>query len=162
MCIRDRRRTLLAKYIEDSYAQILRQAFRVLFEQRAHRMIVDGATSGDLSGAYLETLREPFGDSVEVDGIFRHGWVGISHFYTQPFYDYAYAFGLLLVLALYRRYQAEGDAFGLSYLKILAYGGSKAPIEILDEAGFDIRRHAFWQGGFDVLSGMVEALESLS
>jgi len=155
------RRTLLAKYIEDSYAQILRQAFRVLFEQRAHRMIVDGATSDEICAAYLETLREPFGDSVEVDEIFRHGWVGISHFYTQPFYDYAYAFGLLLVLALYRRYRAEGDAFVPSYLEILSYGGSKAPLEILDQAGFDIRQRAFWQGGFDVLSGMVGKLEGL-
>jgi len=48
------------------------------------------------------------------------------------------------------------------YLKILATGGSKAPIAVLDEAGFDIRKREFWQGGFDILSGMVDELESLS
>jgi oligoendopeptidase F len=80
----------------------------------------------------------------------------------MPFYSYAYPFGLLLVLALYQRYQDEGEAFVPKYLKILATGGSGAPIAVLDEAGFDIRNREFWQGGFDVLAGMVDELESLS
>ncbi|MDD5220729.1 MAG: oligoendopeptidase F, partial [Candidatus Bipolaricaulis sp.] len=67
---------------------------------------------------------------------------------------------LLLVLSLYERYRAEGATFIPKYLKILAYGGSRAPIAVLDEAGFDVRRREFWQGGFDVLAGMVDELES--
>ena len=157
-----RRQALLAKYLDDSYIAILRPAFFVLFEQDAHQMIVEGATTDELSAAYIENLRRQFGDSVEVDDAFRHEWLSVPHFYTAPFYDYAYAFGLLLVLSLYRRYKAEGTAFVPRYLKILAYGGSRSPTAILDEAGFDARRREFWQGGFDVLSGMVDELESLS
>ena len=155
------RRTLLAKYIEDSYAQILRQAFRVLFEQEAHRLSAGGATPDDLAAAYIASLREQFGDSLELDDLLENEWLGIGHFFTDPFYDYSYAFGLLLVLGLYQRYKEEGEAFVPKYLKILAYGGAKAPIALLDEAGFDIRTRAFWQGGFDILSGMVDELESL-
>jgi oligoendopeptidase F len=155
------RRTLLAKYVEDSYSQILRQAFRVLFEQEAHRMIAEGATPDEISATYMETLREQFGDSVELDDLFANEWLSIPHFYTQPFYDYSYAFGLLLVLGLYQRYKEEGEAFVPKYLKILATGGSKAPIAVLDEAGFDIRQREFWQGGFDLIAGMVDELESL-
>ncbi|MFC2095950.1 M3 family oligoendopeptidase [Candidatus Bipolaricaulota bacterium] len=156
------RRTLLAKYVDDSYMAIPRQAFSVLFEREAHRMIADGATPDELSAAYLENLREQFGDSVDVDDLFRNEWASFSHYYTMPFYDYAYAFGLLLVLGLYQRYKEEGEAFVPNYLRILAYGGSKAPIAVLDEAGFDIRKREFWQGGFDILSGMVDELETLS
>jgi oligoendopeptidase F len=156
------RRILLAKYIEDSYTQILQQAFRVLFEREAHRMIAEGATPDELSAAYMESLREQFGDSLELDDLFENEWASISHFYTEPFYDYAYAFGLLLVLGLYQRYQEEGEAFVPKYLKILAYGGSKAPIAVLAEAGFDIHSKEFWQGGFDLIAGMVDELESLS
>jgi oligoendopeptidase F len=156
-----RRRALLARYVDDSYTAILRPAFFVLFEQEAHRMVAEGATADALSAAYLENLRRQFGDSVEVDDAFRHEWLSVPHFYTTPFYDYAYAFGFLLVLSLYERYKAEGGAFVPKYLKILAYGGSKAPIEILDEAGYDVRKRAFWQGGFDTLSGMVDELEEL-
>ncbi|MDD5219061.1 MAG: M3 family oligoendopeptidase, partial [Candidatus Bipolaricaulis sp.] len=129
------RRSLLARYVGDSYFTILRQAFSVLFEQQAHRMVAEGATSDALSAAYMENLRSQFGDSVEVDDAFRHEWLSLPHFFTTPFYDYAYAFGLLLVLSLYERYRAEGATFIPKYLKILAYGGSRAPIAVLDEAG---------------------------
>ena len=35
-----------------------------------------------------------------------------------------------------------------------------APLAILDEAGIDIRTEAFWQGGFDVIAGMIDELEA--
>ena len=154
------RRSLLAGFVDDSYASILRQASFVLFEREAHRMISEaGTTVDELSARYLETLREQFGDDVEISDDFRWEWVSIPHIYHVPFYCYAYAFGLLLVLALYRQYEQEGEAFVPKYLRILRYGGSKAPVEILDEAGFDVRTEAFWQGGFDVIAEMIDELE---
>ncbi len=157
------RRTLLAKYVDDSYASVLRQSFFVLFEREAHRMIAEEeATPDELSEAYLENLREQFGDSLELADEFKSEWVSIPHIYATPFYCYAYTFGLLLVLGLFQRYKAEGGAFVPKYLKILSYGGSKAPMAILDEAGIDIRTRGFWQGGFDVLAGMIDELEALS
>ena len=157
------RRTLLAKHVDDSYASVLRQSFFVIFERDAHRMIAEEeATLDQLSAAYMENLREQFGDSLELADEFKSEWVSIPHIYATPFYCYAYTFGLLLVLGLYQRYKTEGEAFVPNYLKILAYGGSKAPMDILDEAGIDIRARAFWQGGFDVLAGMIDELETLS
>jgi oligoendopeptidase F len=157
------RRTLLAKYVDDSYAMILRQAYFVLFEREAHRMISEEeATPDQLSDAYMANLREQFGDSLELADKFKAEWVSIPHIYGTPFYCYAYTFGLLLVLGLFQRYKAEGEAFVPNYLKILTHGGSKSPTTILEEAGIDIRTRAFWQGGFDVLAGMIDELESLS
>jgi len=157
------RRSLIAQFVDDSYASVLRQSYFVLFERAAHQMIAEGEPTLDqLNAAYLENLREQFGGSVELDEAFKSEWVSIPHIYATPFYCYAYTFGLLLVLALFQRYRAEGEAFVPKYLKILTYGGSKAPTAILDEAGFDIRTREFWQGGFDVLAGMVDELEALS
>jgi oligoendopeptidase F len=154
------RRGMLAHFIDDSYGSILRQTFFVLFEREAHALIAgEGATVEQLSDRYLENLRTQFGDCLDVSDEFRHEWVAISHIYHVPFYCYAYAFGLLLVLSLYRKYEQEGEAFVPKYLRLLSYGGSKAPIEILDEAGFDIRSDAFWQGGFDVIAEMIDKLE---
>ncbi len=76
-------------------------------------------------------------------------------------YTYAYSFGQLLVLALYRQYQEEGDSFIPGYMKLLSYGGSEEPTKVLREAGFDIASPAFWQGGFDFLSDMIDEMESL-
>jgi len=83
------------------------------------------------------------------------------HIYHTPFYVYAYAFGQLLVLALYQQYKAEGESFKPKYLKILSAGGSEAPEKILSEAGINIREAKFWQGGFDVLKKLVDELEEM-
>lgn len=155
------RRELLAAAVDDMYATVMRQAYFVLFEETAHKAILDNAAPAALSETYLQQLRQQFGDSVDVDDIFQHEWLMIPHIFHTPFYCYAYSFGQLLVLALYRRYQQEGDAFKPSYLQLLAYGGSRDPDAILRGIGIDMTDPGFWQGGFDVGQAMINELKSL-
>ena len=156
------RRELLARQMDDNYATIGRQAFFALFERDAHEAIHRGGAVDAISDIYLENLRQQFGAAVDLSDDFRHEWVAVPHFYHTPFYVYAYAFGQLLVLALYRRYQEEGDAFKPQYREILAAGGSASPEHILQHAGIDMRSEAFWQGGFDVLAEQLAQLSALS
>lgn len=155
------RRDMLFRQVDDSYATILRQAYFALFERQAHEMLVKNASVDDLAAAYMENLKDQFGDAVELSDEFKWEWISIPHIYNTPFYVYAYAFGQLLVLSLYKQYKAEGEAFKPRYLKILAAGGSQAPARILSDAGIDIRSAAFWQGGFDVITGLIDELEKL-
>lgn len=155
------RRDILFKQMDDAYATIMRQSYFALFEKTAHELVQKNASVDDLSSAYLENLREQFGDSLELSDEFKWEWVGIPHIYQVPFYVYAYAFGQLLVLALYQQFKAEGDSFKPKYLKILSAGGSEAPEKILSEAGINIRDPKFWQGGFNVLEKLVSELEQL-
>jgi len=156
------RRDLLFGQMDSAYATIMRQAFFAIFEQEAHTLIHDGGSVETVSKLYLDNLREQFGDSLELSDDFQHEWVAIPHFYSTPFYVYAYSFGQLLVLSLYRQFKQEGDAFKPRYLAILAAGGSDSPENILQRAGIDIRAAAFWQGGFDVLAEMLAELEATS
>jgi oligoendopeptidase F len=153
------RRDLLFQQIDDAYATIQRQSFFALFERQAHEMVQANAAVDEISAAYLQTLRDQFGDAVEVADEFRWEWVAIPHIFHSPFYVYAYAFGQLLVLSLYRRYQDEGDAFKPKYLDILAAGGADAPARILTTAGIDIHSREFWQGGFDIIAERIGQLE---
>jgi oligoendopeptidase F len=155
------RQTLLFRQVDDAYATVMRQAQFAIFERQAHDLVQQGATVDELSGAYLENLRHQFGDSVEVSDEFRWEWVSIPHIYQTPFYVYAYTFGQLLVLALYQQYKVEGEAFKPRYLSLLAAGGSKSPDKILSEAGVNMHSATFWQGGFDVIRGLVEQLETI-
>jgi oligoendopeptidase F len=109
----------------------------------------------------MENLKRQFGDAIELSDEFRWEWVSIPHIYQTPFYVYAYAFGQLLVLSLYQQYRLEGESFKPRYLKILASGGSEAPARVLSQAGIDIHKAEFWQGGFDVLAALVDQLEAL-
>ena len=150
---------LLLAQLDDIYATVLRQAYFVLFEQEAHRMIANGATVQDLSKTYLANLRQQFGKVVAVPEEFQWEWLSIPHIFASPFYCYAYSFGNLLVLALYRMYKEQGPAFVPKYLDLLAAGGSRSPAAILAEVGVDMRAERFWQSGFDTISEMVEELE---
>jgi oligoendopeptidase F len=157
----DVRRDILFKQVDDAYATIMRQSYFALFEKEAHEMVVKNASVDELAAAYMENLKEQFGDSLELSDEFKWEWVSIPHIYHTPFYVYAYAFGQLLVLSLYQQFKQEGDAFKPKYIKILSAGGSEAPAKILSEAGIDIESAAFWQGGFDVVDGLVKQLEEL-
>lgn len=155
------RRDMLFRQMDDSYATILRQAYFALFENQAHEMIQNNASVDELAAAYIENLKEQFGDSVEISDEFRWEWVSIPHIYQSPFYVYAYAFGQLLVLSLYKQFKAEGESFKPRYTRILEMGAAETPEKILQKAGIDIHSTAFWQGGFDVVKGLVDQLEQL-
>ncbi len=155
------RRDILFSQVDDAYATIMRQIFFAMFEVTAHNMVAKGATVDQISEAYYENLEAQFGDSVELSEEFKWEWVSIPHFMHVPFYVYAYSFGQLLVLSLYQQYKAEGEAFKPRYIKVLEAGGSASPMDICAEAGLDITKAEFWQGGFDVIKGLVDELEAI-
>ncbi|MEW5840455.1 MAG: M3 family oligoendopeptidase [Thermoproteota archaeon] len=162
---RAEKRLLLAEQIDDMYATIMRQAHFTLFEVEAHRAIGEqGATIDQVSETYKDNLSEQFGSAVAVSPEFQWEWLYIPHFYHTPFYTYAYSFGNLLVLSLYRQYALEGrESFVPKYLSILAAGGSRKPEELLMDAGkMDITRVEFWQQGFDLVRDKVQQLKELA
>jgi len=156
------KRDLLFRQVDDSYATIQRQVFFALFEKEAHQMIADGASVDELCDTYMKNLKAQFGSAVDVSEEFKWEWVSIPHIYQVPFYVYAYAFGQLLVLSLYKRFKEEGESFKPKYIALLSAGGSEAPMKVLADAGVDPRKPEFWQGGFDVLSRLVDELEKVA
>ena len=156
------KRDLLFRQVDDAYATIQRQVFFALFEKEAHQMITDGASVDELCEAYMKNLKAQFGSAVDVADEFKWEWVSIPHIYQVPFYVYAYSFGQLLVLSLYKRFKEEGESFKPKYIALLAAGGSEAPMKVLANAGVDPRKPEFWQGGFDVLAKLVDELEKVA
>jgi len=152
-------RDIIFRQLDDAYATITRQAFFAMFERQAFEMTVNDASVDQLSDAYLENLKTQFGDAVDVSNEFRWEWVCIPHIYNYPFYVYAYSFGQLLVFSLYQQFKQEGESFKPRYIELLSAGSSKAPVKVLSDAGIDVYQPSFWQGGFDVISGMVKQLE---
>jgi oligoendopeptidase F len=154
------RQGLLLSQLDDIYATVLRQAYFVRFERTAHQMIAEGATGDQLAQTYLSDLRQQFGKAVKVPEEFQWEWLTIPHIFASPFYCYAYSFGNLLVLALYRTYQQQGPSFVPKYLDLLATGGSMSPERILASMDVDMTTKAFWQSGFTTISEMIGQLEA--
>ena len=65
------------------------------------------------------------------------------------------------MLSLYKQYMEEGESFKPRYIKVLEAGGSASPANICAEAGLDITKAEFWQGGFDVIKDLVTELEAI-
>jgi len=144
------------------YASIIRQAFFVIFEKEAHEMIANNSTIEELNAAYLKNLKKQFGLTMNIPDEFKNEWKYIPHIYHTPFYCYAYAFGNLLGLSLYKMYEREGDTFAEKYMELLSYGGGDSPGKILKEImDVDITSEKFWQGGFDIIKENLEELKKL-
>jgi len=158
------RLALLCGKLEDAFATVFRQVAMTRFEQALHAA---RRSEGELplervNELWLDANRPMFGDSVVLSDDYAWWWLYIPHFVHSPFYCYAYAFGELLVLALLRRYDEEGDAFVPRYLALLAAGGSDAPEQLLAGIGLDIADPAFWKGGLGLLEQLLEQAEALA
>ena len=154
---------LYAEKIEGAFATIPRQTAMYRFEQaiHAHRRARGELTTEEFGEYWQREIQLMFGDSVELGEEHRLWWSYISHFIGSPFYVYAYSFGELLVLSLYQQSKREGPAFAAKYLDMLEAGGSLTPQELIAKVGVNLNDPNFWQGGFDVLSGLVDEFEAL-
>jgi oligoendopeptidase F len=155
------KKQLLSDKLADSYATVCRQNYIVKFEISAHDAIQKGIEENELSQMWLDNLKQQFGDSVEVDEMFRYEWAYIPHIIHTPFYCYAYNFGELLSMALYAKYKQEGESFVPKIEAILAAGGSQDPKEVLANVGIDMSSADFWQGSFELIRAWQKELETL-
>jgi len=154
---------LYAEKIEGAFATIPRQTAMYRFESaiHEHRRLKGELTTEEFGEHWQREVQLMFGDSVVLGDEHRLWWSYIGHFIGSPFYVYAYSFGELLVLSLYQQAKKEGPAFADKYLHMLEAGGSLTPQELMTMVGITLDDPAFWQGGFDVLAGLVGEFEAL-
>jgi oligoendopeptidase F len=101
------------------------------------------------------------GDSVRISDGYRSWWSYIPHFIETPGYVYAYAYGQLLALSVYARYESEGADFVPAYLELLSAGGSMPPEELGRIVGVDLADPGFWDSGLDIIERqLVETLDT--
>jgi oligoendopeptidase F len=97
---------------------------------------------------------------VEVTEGYRSWWSYVPHFISTPGYVYAYAYGQLLALAVYGRYEETGPEFVPAYLELLGAGGSRSPEELGAIVGVDLADPGFWDRGLDLVERQLEAAEA--
>jgi oligoendopeptidase F len=152
------RLALLAEAVEGQIATVFRQVAMNQFENSVHTARrEEGELSVERFGElWTETQEEMLGDSVEVTEGYRSWWSYVPHFIGSPGYVYAYAFGQLLALSVYRLYTERGDEMVPAYLEMLAAGGSRSPEELGKIVGVDLTDPGFWDWGLDLVAEQVE------
>lgn len=159
-----RRLALLTARMEDAIGTVFRQVAMNRFEDAVHtaRRNEGELTVDRISDAWIETQKAVLGDGVELSEGFRIWWSYIPHFISTPGYVYAYAFGYLFSLAIYRRYEKEGASMVDPYLELLSRGGSDNPEELARIVGLDLTDPNFWKEGLEALDADLAEAEKLA
>jgi oligoendopeptidase F len=156
---------LINAHIEDAVATVFRQIAMNRFEDGVHNT---RRSSGELSPdgiaeLWTSTQEEMLGEAVELsDGYRSVWWSYIPHFIGSPGYVYAYAFGFLFSLAIFNKYEEEGEPMVEPYLELLAAGGSDTPEALAKIVGLDLSDPGFWTGGLESIDGLLKQAEELA
>ena len=156
------RLALLAENLEDTIATVFRQVAMNRFEDLVHTA---RRKQGELSvqrfgELWAESQAELLGDSVEITDGYRSWWSYIPHFIGSPGYVYAYAYGQLLALSVYQRYEQQGAELVPRYLEMLAAGGSRSPEELGEIVGVNLADPGFWDAGLDLVERQLQEAEA--
>lgn len=154
---------LLTGRLEDAFATTFRQISMNRFENLVHS---ERRGTGELAPErigelWLESQDALFGDSVDTNG-YADWWSYIPHFMSTPGYVYAYTYGYLFALTIFRRYEQEGDALVEPYLELLSLGGSRSPVDLAKLVGLDLTDPSIWSTGIDALADDVDEAERLA
>lgn len=133
---------ILGNYLEGVKGTLFRQTQFAEFELRMHQMAEKGQplTGDALSRLYLDITRKYYGHDqkiVIVDDYVAHEWAYVNHFF-RPFYVFQYSTSFTASTALAEKVLSGDPAALKRYRTFLASGGSKAPIDLLKDAGVDM------------------------
>jgi oligoendopeptidase F len=156
------RLALLAENLEGAIATVFRQVAMNRFEDLAHtaRREVGELSVDRIGELWAQSQSEMLGDSVEITEGYRSWWSYIPHFINTPGYVYAYAYGQLLALSVYQRYEQRGPEFVPQYLELLAAGGSRSPEELGQIVDVDLADPGFWDAGLDLVERQLREAEA--
>jgi oligoendopeptidase F len=155
------RLSLLARSLDGAVGAVFRQVAMNRFEEGVHtaRRETGELPPDRFAEVWLATQADLLGDAVDLDDDYGVWWSYIPHFVDTPGYVYAYAYGHLLALSVYGRYEQEGEGFVSSYLDLLRAGGSRPPEELGQIVGVDLSDPSFWGAGLDLIERQLEAAE---
>ena len=156
------RLALLAENLEDTIATVFRQVAMNNFEDLVHTARrAEGELSVERFGElWAQSQQEMLGDSVELTDGYRTWWSYIPHFIGSPGYVYAYAYGQLLALSVYQRYEQTGAELVPRYIELLAAGGSLNPQQLGAIVGVDLADPGFWEAGLDLVEAQLTQAEA--
>jgi oligoendopeptidase F len=155
---------LLAKKIDDMIGTVFFQISLNRFENSIHKARREGGelTTDQFNTLWRDSQEDMYGEAVELREGYDCWWSYIPHFIKAPGYVYAYAFGQLLVLALYDKYKHSENNFSQQYIEVLKAGGSDWPDEIMSNLGVDIAEPEFWLHGIEIIEEMISKAEDLA
>ncbi|MGH2408914.1 MAG: M3 family oligoendopeptidase, partial [Chloroflexota bacterium] len=115
----------------------------------------------EFSRLMLDSQRQTYGDGLDQNLLHPYMWAAKGHYYSSPFYNFPYMFGLLFGLGLYSRYQQDPDGFRAGYDELLSSTGLADAATLAGRFGYDIRAPEFWTSSLDIVRDSINRFEKL-
>lgn len=144
--------------ITDIYSRYLFETD--LFEQRKTKTL----QPDELKDMMLEAQRQAYGDGLDPDVLHPYMWINKPHYYSagRNFYNFPYAFGLLMANGFIARYQVEGEDFLPKYDEFLRLTGQHTIADVTATMGIDVRDSAFFKQSLEVIRGQIDQFIELT
>jgi oligoendopeptidase F len=165
------RLSLLGSYLDNLRGTLFRQTQFAEFELAVHEMAERGETltGENLTKLYLDLVRAYYGHDKGVCTVpeaYGVEWAYIPHFYYD-FYVYQYATSLTASIEIANgilseaKASAEGTARRDAYLKMLAAGSSRYPIDLLRSAGVDMTTAEPFNAAMKEMNAVMDQMEAI-
>ena len=138
---------------------------RFLFEDSVFRLKGEGTffTAEGLCDLMEKAQKKAYGGTLSEKYLHSYMWLCKPHYYDADFnyYNFPYAFGMLLSKALYGKYTEMGDKFIPIYDEFLRNAALKSPAEAAKAAGFDLADREFWNSGLKAVKEEIELFKNM-
>ncbi len=159
------RLALLGSFLESLRTTVFRQTMFAEFELAIHEMVERGeALTGDnLNELYVDMLRRYHGEAegvMKIDDLYAVEWAFIPHFHYN-FYVYQYATSYVAAIALAEGILEDRPGAREKYLTFLKSGGTKPPVELLQDAGVDMTSPEPIRAAMRLMNGVLDQIDEI-
>jgi len=137
---------------------------RFLFEDEVFKRREKGFVSvNELKEIMINAQKKAYGKGLDENYPHPYMWVCKPHYYDADFnyYNFPYAFGLLLSKGLYSKYLKDGKAFVPLYDKMLSLTGKNNISDCVKLCGIDLYDINFWRSGLKMINEETEVFLKL-
>lgn len=145
-------------------ATVFRQTAFSFFEIELFNASLNGAQSEDeISKIFEDNYKMLYGKAVSLTPNYKYQWAYVPHFVNSPFYVYAYAFGELATVSLYKSYLSSKDKndFVLKYKRFLSYGSYLSPSVLYKTMNIDINKKETWINGLAYIDKISKDIKTM-
>lgn len=138
--------------ITDIYSRYLFET--ELFKRRQTRTL----QASELKLMMLDAQKRAYGDGLDQEVLHPYMWINKPHYYSagRNFYNFPYAFGLLMANGFIAQYLEEGSSFFDKYDEFLRLTGQLSIKDVAATMGIDVSDSGFFKKSLEVIKGQID------
>ena len=150
---------ILENDLQDSSQIIVDILSRFIFEDQVfNKRKISPLSSEEFCDIMIEAQNKTYGKGLNKNYQHKYMWICKPHYYdaNYNYYNFPYAFGLLLSKGLYAIYENSKNTFPEIYTEFLRKTGRGDIETVAKSVGIDITKKDFWLSSLDIIKRDIE------